>query len=73
MKRRGGNHEFVVGQEKAMDAAKRETAWARLEARRQSLQRKLARVERQLIQVEQGVMATQRRIVALTAGQRKAA
>jgi hypothetical protein len=56
-----------------MDAAKRETVRARLEARHQSLQRKLARVEGQIVQVEQQMMATRMRIAALTEGQRKAA
>jgi predicted amino acid-binding ACT domain protein len=56
-----------------MDAAKRETLRVRLEARRQSLQRKLARVEGQIVQVEQQMMATRMRIAALTEGQRKAA
>ena len=55
-----------------MDAAKRETVRARLEARGQSPQRKLARVEGQIAQVEKQMMAAQMRIAALTAGQRKA-
>ena len=56
-----------------MDAAKGETVRAGLEARRQSVQRKLARVEGQIAQVEKQMMATQMRIAALTGGQGKAA
>ena len=73
MNHRGSPSESVVGQEFGMDAAKRETVRSRLEARRQSVQRKLARVEGQIAQVEKQMMATQMRIAARTGGQGKAA
>ena len=62
-----------MGQELGMDAAKGETVRAGLEARRQSVQRKRARVEGQIAQVEKQRMVTQMRIAALTGGQGKAA
>ena len=49
-----------------MDAAKHAKRRNHLEACRQSLQRKLARVEAQIGAVKQQVLDTQRRIAALT-------
>ena len=56
-----------------MNAPGRETALARLQARRNRIERELARVERKITRASRQVFAIQERIASLTTNHQRAA